>query len=340
MTHAARHAISIAFQTDKTAAEYVALAKLADGYDFDAVTVYCDAPFHTPFAPLMLMAPHLARARVGVAAVPPARIHPIDIAAQTALLADVARGGVYVGLARGAWLAEHGITEHARPVQAIREAVGVVRYMLSGQDGGYAGGIYRIAPHVRAPYPVPDGPVPILIGTWGRQLGALAGEIADEVKIGGSANPDMIAVMRGYLGAGEAKAGRPPGSVGVVIGAVSVIDEDRERARYAARRAVALYLPVVAGLDPTLTVEPEFIARLHTLANQGDWDAAARLIPDDLLDRFAFSGSPPDLIEHSSRLFAAGAGRIEFGTPHGLRSEEGIRLLGERVIPALRGDWR
>jgi len=42
--------------------------------------------------------------------------------------------------------------------------------------------------------------------------------------------------------------------VGVVIGAVSVIDEDRAAARAAARQTVALYLPVVAPLDPTVAV--------------------------------------------------------------------------------------
>ena len=35
-------------------------------------------------------------------------------------------------------------------------------------------------------------------------------------------------------------------------------------------------------------------------------------------------------------LFAAGAGRVEFGTPHGLSEESGLRLLGEAVLPHLR----
>jgi 5,10-methylenetetrahydromethanopterin reductase len=328
--------ISIAFQTDKTAAQYVALAKLVNQYDFDAVSVYCDAPYHPPYGPLMLMAPHVERARVGAAAVPPSRIHPIDIAAQTALLAELACGGVYIGIARGAWLADHAITEQRPALQTIREAVDVVRYMLSGQAGGYQGQVYQIAAHVRAPYPLPDGPIPVLIGTWGQRLAALAGEIADEVKIGGSANPDIVPVMRGYIAAGASIAGR---DVGIVLGAVSVVDDDRDRARYAARRSVALYLPVVAGLDPTLTVEPALIERLQTLANQGDWDTAARLISDDVLDRFAFSGNAHDLIDHANRLFAAGASRIEFGTPHGLDSAAGIRLLGAEVIPALRATW-
>jgi 5,10-methylenetetrahydromethanopterin reductase len=328
--------ISIALQTDKTPAEYVRLAQLINRYPFDAVSVYCDAPFHPGFAPLLLMAPQLTRARVGVAAIPPARVHPIDIAAQAALLSGMARGGVYVGLARGAWLEDHGLQEADKPIQAIREAVEVIRYLLEGKTGGYEGLVYRLAPHVKAPYPLPTQTIPLLIGTWGRKLGALAGEIADEVKIGGSANPAMIPVIRDYVAVGEALAGRERGSVGIVLGAVTVVDEDRRQAREAAKRTVALYLPVVAPLDPTVQIEPELITRLKIAVESQRLDQASALISDDLLEKFAFSGNPADLIRQAEALFEAGASRLEFGTPHGLPSERGIQLLGEQVIPALK----
>lgn len=332
--------ISIAFQTDKRAARYIALAQLVNQYAFDAVTVYCDLPYHPAYAPLMLMSPHIKHARIGVAAVSPTRIHPLDIAAQTALLADVAEGGVYIGLARGAWLEEHGFAEHGQPIQMLREAADVIRYILSGKTGGYHGQIYPLADHVRAPYPLPAKPVPLLIGTWGQKLAALAGEIADEVKIGGSANPDMISVMKSYAAVGERKNNRPEGSVRIVIGAVSVIDEDRQQARQEARRSVALYLPVIAALDPTLQIEPELLKRIELHVNRDEKDAAAALISDELLDCFAFSGNAHDIINHADRLFEGGAGRIEFGTPHGLhQSEKGIQVLGEQVIPVLKKRW-
>jgi len=334
-----QHEISIAFQTNKSASTYIQLAQFVDQYAFDAVTVYCDLPYHPSFGPLLLMAPHIRRARLGPAAVSPSRIHPVDLAAETALLAQVAPGGVYLGLARGAWLQAHGVPEIAAPIQAIRESVQVVRYMLSGASGGFAGQVYQIADHVRAGYPLPAHRIPILIGTWGSKLCAVAGELADEVKVGGSANPDIVPVIQGYVAEGERLAKRPIGTVGVVLGAVSVIDEDREQARQAARRSVAIYLPVVAPLDPTVQVEPELIQRLETLTNRGDLDSAARLISDDLLSRFALAGNAQDIIQHSERLFAAGTHRIEFGTPHGIVPEAGIRILGEQVLPALQS-WR
>jgi 5,10-methylenetetrahydromethanopterin reductase len=328
--------VSIAFQTDKSPAQYIALAKLVDQYDFDVVSVYCDLPFHPSYGPLLLMAPHIHKARLGPAAVSPSRMQPIDIAADTALLASLASVGAYLGVARGAWLEDHGVTDVKRPIQAIRETIQIVRKLLSGEAGGYEGEIYKIAPHVRVSYLLPEKPVPIMIGSWGKKLCALAGELADEVKVGGSANPDVVAVMQSYIAEGEQIAGRKPGSVSVVLGAVTVVDEDRAAARQAAREAAVLYLPVVLPLDPTVTVEPELVERLRGHSERGETKEGARLISDDLLDRFAFSGNAADLIAQAERCFAAGAGRIEFGTPHGLVAETGIRIMGEQVLPALR----
>jgi 5,10-methylenetetrahydromethanopterin reductase len=333
-----RRELSIAFQTNKTPAEYVALAQLADTAGFDAITVYNDAPFHPAYAALLLMAPHVKRARIGPATVQPARVAPIDIAAQAALLESLAPGRTYIGLSRGAWLEAHGITPEPKPVTALREAVNVVRYLLRGDTGGVDGDMYRLAEHVRAPYPLPPNAadIPLLIGTWGPQLAAVAGELADEVKVGGTANPDFVPLMRDYIAVGERKAGRDLGTVGVVVGAVCVVDADGVAARALARREVALYLPVVAALDKTLTVEPERVARIKAGVESGDLDDAAAQISDDLLDRFAFSGTPEAVIQQCEGLFDAGTSRIEFGTPHGIDSPTGIQLLAEKVLPALR----
>lgn len=333
----AKRELSIAFQTDKRAIEYIELAKLVNQYDFDAVSVYCDAPFHPSFAPLLLMAPHIQRARIGPAGVPPARVHPLDIAAQSALLADLAKGGIYIGLVRGGWLADHGITESDKPIQAMREAIEIIRKLLAGDSAGYAGEIYQIAEHVRAPYPLPDAHIPLQIGTWGKKLAALAGELAEEVKIGGSANPDVIPLIADYIAVGQARAGRAKGSVGIVIGAVSVIDEDREQARWMARKAVSLYMPIVSRLDPTLKIDPELMSRVQAHVNANEDEQAARLIPDGIIDRFMFAGNPADIIEHCERLYDAGAFRIELGTPHGVQDAAiGIHLIGQQIIPALK----
>ena len=62
------------------------------------------------------------------------------------------------------------------------------------------------------------------------------------MKIGGCANPDMVRLMREWIGNDE---------VGIVVGAVTVVDEDGDLARAHAQQQVEMYLEVVGENDPT-----------------------------------------------------------------------------------------
>ncbi len=55
-----------------------------------------------------------------------------------------------------------------------------------------------------------------------------------------------------------------------------------------------------------------------------------------MLDRFAFSGTPPQIADQAQALFEAGARRVEFGSPHGLDERSGVELLAREVAPRLR----
>jgi 5,10-methylenetetrahydromethanopterin reductase len=327
--------VSIAFQTDKTSSEYRQLARLVNKYDFDVVSVYCDAPYHPSFGPLFLMAPYLEKARLGPAAISPFRIHPIDIAANAALLADLAGGMVYIGLARGAWLAEHGIEEPDKPIGGMREAIEIIRGLLSGEYIGRKSEVFNIPENIIAPYPVPEKKLPLMIGTWGKKLAQLAGELADEVKIGGSANPAMAEYLRSYVDTGASRAGRSGSEIGIVLGAVTVVDEDRDLAKKLARKQVAMYLPVVMRLDPTITIDSELVDRIRSGVLQGDLSLASKLVSDEVLDLFVFSGNPEDIADQANRAYDNGVTRIEFGTPHGIDPAKGIKLLGSKVLPRL-----
>ena len=93
---------------------------------------------------------------------------------------------------------------------------------------------------------------------------------------------------------------------------------------------------VVAELDPTYQVPDEILDAVRTHLRHGDTPAAGNEIPDEVLDRFAFAGTPDEVADQAGALFAAGADRVEFGTPHGATPQTGIDLLGTQVIPRLR----
>jgi 5,10-methylenetetrahydromethanopterin reductase len=290
------------------------------------ISVYNDLYFQPAIYPLLLMAEVTERVRLGPAALNPFTLHPVEIAGQIAALDAVSSGRAYLGLVQGSWLDTLGI-EQGRPLTAIREAVEVIRRLLAGDESGFEGEQFSLAPGARLRYEPVRAEVPLLIGTRGVRLAAYAGEVAAELKIGGTTNPDLVPVMRSRIGNDRVR---------VVVGAVTVVDEDAVAARRRAREEAALYFPVVAGLDPTLDVPAGQVENVRRLVDAGDRAAAGSLIPDALLDRLAFAGTPEDVARQAAALYDAGAARVEFGTPHGLTPRHGIELLAERVVPALR----
>lgn len=318
--------VGLGFQGDKSPEEYEQLARLAERGGADVVAVYQDLFYQPAIYPLLVMARVTERVRLGPAALNPFTLHPVEIAGQAAALDAASGGRAFLGLVRGSWLEELGL-DTSRPVVALREAIEVVTRLLAGNVSGFAGERFSLARGARLRYEPLRRSIPLLVGTWGEQVAALAGELAQEVKIGGTTNPALVPVMRSRIG---------NDAVALVVGAVTVVDEDGAAARRRARAEAALYFPVVAGLDPTLGAEPELVRRVRGLVDAGDERAAGELIPDELLDRLAFSGTPEQVAAQAQALYEAGATRVEFGTPHGLTDRHGVELLAERVLPALR----
>ncbi|MDQ4030119.1 MAG: LLM class flavin-dependent oxidoreductase [Actinomycetota bacterium] len=289
------------------------------------MSVYHDLLFQPALYPLLLMAQATERVRLGPAALNPFTLHPAEIAGQIAALDAVSSGRAYLGLVRGSWLDALGI-EPRRPLTALREAVEVIRRLLGGDASGFAGERFSLAPGARLRYEPLRREVPLMIGTWGVRVAAYAGEVARELKVGGTANPNLVPLMRARIGNDRVR---------IVVGAVTVVDEDGAAARQLARREAALYFPVVAGLDPTLEVPPGVVEDVRRLVDTGEREAAANLIPDALLDRLAFAGTPAEVARQAGALYEAGAARVEFGTPHGLTPRRGVELLATRVLPEL-----
>ena len=242
------------------------------------------------------------RIRLGPAALNPFTLHPYEIAGQIAMLDSVSEGRAYLGLAKGAWLDRLGIEED-RPLAALREAVAVIEALLAGDSSGVDGERFTLAPGTALAYPRERDSVPLLVGTWGRETARWAGTVADEVKIGGTANPDLLPVVRDWIGNPRVR---------LVVGCVTVVDDDGDWARAHAASVVQPYLDVVGRHDPTL--EPGAVPRL---------------------ERFCIAGTPDEVAARVSALWEAGADRVELGTPQGRTPLTGVELICERVLPLL-----
>ncbi len=336
MTARDRAEIGLGLQSDKAPGRYAELARIAERSGIDVISVFSDLLFQPPVGALLEIAHATHRVRLGAACWNPFTLHPYEIAGQWALVDQASGGRAYLGLAKGSWLGSIGV-EQPRAVAHIAQAAGHIAALLSGEGTGYDGELFPLAPGVRLRYPLLRTAAPLLIGSWGPLGIALAGRVADELKVGGTANPDLVPVIRARLAKGENAAGRPAEGVRHVFGAVTVVDRDGQAARRAARREVAMYLDVIAELDPTVDVPSDLLGRIRERLAVDDHEGAGTLVSDDLLDRFAFSGTPEQVAAQAQALIDAGVDRVEFGTPHGLEVEEtGIRLIGSEVVPMLR----
>jgi 5,10-methylenetetrahydromethanopterin reductase len=265
------------------------------------ISVYHDLLFQPAIFPLLSIAGATEWVRLGPAALNPSTLHPVELAGQVAAL-DLASGGrAYLGLVAGAWLDRLRLDGRA-PVERMREAVEIVRRLFAGDRSGFEGSFFSLAPGAGFEYVPARERIPLMIGTWKPRMAALAGEVADEVKIGGTANPAMVELMRSWIG---------NDGVGIVVGAVTVVDEDGEAARARAGEEVERYLEVVGDLDPTIESPPP-------------------------LEKFTLAGTPEEVATQALRLYEAGAKRVELGTPQGLTTARGVELLCDRVLPLLR----
>ena len=267
------------------------------------LSVFHDLLYQPAIGPLLLMARMTERIRLGPAALNPFTLHPYEIAGQIAMLDSVSSGRAYLGLAKGAWLDRLGL-EEPRPLAALREAVAIVRALFAGDTAGVDGERFTLAPGTELAYPRVRDQVPLLIGTWGHETARWAGTVADELKIGGSANPELLPVVRDWIANPEVR---------LVVGCVTVVDEDGSWARARAAEVVQPYLDVVARHDPTL--EPGAEPRV---------------------ERFCIAGTPDEDAVRVIELWDAGADRVELGTPQGRTPLAGVELICDRVLPLLR----
>jgi 5,10-methylenetetrahydromethanopterin reductase len=294
--------LGIGLRTDQEPAAYEAIARRAEEAGVDVLSVFHDLLYQPAIGPLLLMARVTERIRLGPAALNPFTLHPYEIAGQIAFLDAASGGRAYLGLAKGAWLDRLGLEER-RPLAALREAVEIVRALLAGDDAGFEGERFTLAPGTTLAYPRVRETVPLTIGTWGQETARWAGTVADELKIGGTANPALLPVVRDWIGNERVK---------LVTGCVTVVDEDGAWARERARQMVEPYVDVVAHLDPTL--------------DDGDRP----------LDRFFIAGTPEEVAARVVELWDAGADRVELGTPQGRTTLAGVELICEQVLPLVR----
>ena len=319
---------SVRFNNDLPAERFIRMAALAEEAGFDQIWVSNDLLWRS--APVLVAAAARVTNRIalGVGVFNPVSMHPAEIAMAASTLQEVSGGRFHVGLGAGAdeFLAWAGLAA-GPPVSRTERAIKELRALLSGDapEGWPKEGRLRTGP----------ASVPLYIGAMGPRMLQLAGRLAD------GALPLLLPPSRYHFAAaqiseGARQAGRDPESLDVAACIWCSIDPDRARARRALASKIAYFGASFSPdllKDVSLTLD-DFVP-IQQAMSDGDHERATDLVTPTMLS-LGVAGSVDEVVEAGAGMVAAGARHISFGPPLGPDPEQSVKVLGAKVLPALK----
>jgi 5,10-methylenetetrahydromethanopterin reductase len=294
------------------------------------------------------------RIRLGPCVAPIYLRDPTYVAQLAATLDELSAGRAEVvfGIGNIAMLEQYGVEwRGTRPIARLREAHQVMRTLLNEGSLDFEGDFYRYAGVTTAARPVQDH-LPLKIGAMsGPKSMQLAGEVADGMYTACAYSPEALSYAVEQVRIGAWRAGRDGRDLDVGDSLLGAIAPDGDIAREAGRILAAFYIP---SMPPALLerhgIDPDAVAPVNEAFATGDIRRALAATPDEIADRIMVAGAPEEWIHWLTDVYApAGLDHalVSFTDPFTLEAwagvaldglpslSEQVRLLGERVLPAL-----
>ncbi len=324
------------------ARETVARGRLAEELGFSSFWMFEDYVFPGAFSCTSAIAAQTKKIKIGIGVLNPFTRHPVLTAMELAALDELSDGRAALGIGASLklWIEDQLGIPYGRPVTALREAVEIIRRLLSGEQLRYQGRIFRgenfqfLAPPIRTH-------VPIYLGVAGPKGPALAGELADGVVMNAPVTPAFVRFATEQIRRGAASTGRSLDNFALaqlVPISLAISGDDR-----VARDAVKPFLAWVLALyssQPTRSVifdhvglTPEMASKFRERFAKGD--VPVDLVGDTMIDALAITGSPERCREALGRLIEVGVSHPMVVLPQGMDSEDNVRHLYTRVVQHL-----
>jgi 5,10-methylenetetrahydromethanopterin reductase len=295
------HPVALYLQDAHDLRTAIGLAQRAEAAGFDAVWQADSRLVRDAVVPMAAFAAATERIRVGSGVIDIWTRNAARLASTFSTLDDLAPGRILCGL--GAWwdplASKVGIDRHT-PLRAMREVVTAVRGLL-GNETMTLDGTHVHLDGVELDYVYQERrpkDVPIYIGATGMQMMELTGEIADGVVLNYLVSPDYNARALEHLGAGAARANRSVDDVDRPQLVVCSVHEDHATALDMARLMVTQYLGQQPHIMKASGVPQSLLDAVGEVltwpATHEQVSAAARLVPDEIVQMLTASGTPAE----------------------------------------------
>lgn len=271
------------------AADFLAAAREADRrYDTAWIGEVSGAD---AFTLMTLIVSHTERLRAASAVVPVQTRTPIVLGLTAVTMDHAAPGRVALGLGLSSrtiveqW---HGL-KFSPSLEQIREAVQIVRGVMSGERVNFEGTFYRVR-NFRLTSPPPARPVPIVLAALGPEMLQLAGEIADGVLLNWIP-PEAVPGSIAKLEAGARRAGRTLANFEIASFIRTCVTDDPGPARETLARDITGYaiVDVYASFFHTAGYGGETEA-VNAAWKAGDRAGAVRQISPRMLEGLGVVG--------------------------------------------------
>lgn len=327
---------SLRLNNDLPVSAFVDLAVRAEEAGFDQVWVSHDLFLRSAPVLLAAAARETQRISLGVGVLNPYSAHPVELAMHAATLHELSGGRALLGIAAGAagFLERAGVTQE-KPLRRTRQALLSCRALLDGASPADIDGTGEWSPGA-ALFEAPVQRVPIYLGAMSPRMLALGGQLADGV-LALLFPPEHYAVARAQVVEGRDNAHRAPEDVDIPACVWVSVDECPDGAERALADKLVFYGPELAPyLLERAGLSREDFEPATRASKKGDAAGAARLVNPSML-RLGIAGTPDDVVERCRPLIDQGATHLSFGPPLGPDPLRAVELLGQHVVPQLKG---
>lgn len=282
--------------------------------------------------------------RIGAVPLSPYETHPLKLAESLLTLNDLSGGQVSatIGGMGHSVMRVTGLKPERR-VSAVRDCVNIIRAAASGEMRDYAGKVYSLY-NYQADW-LTEPPPLLYVGANGPQMLRMAGAVADGVMLS-DVPLALMGEVQGHMRSGRERSELRDQPLRIANFFAWHIKDDRAAAVAEARMELiwrGLLQPwhttPFLGADDAAFVDSKRDAFLQAfLQRTPDIDGVPEHLIDALVDNLTFTGGVGDIdriAEELNQFAEAGLDEVTLKI-HG-DAAAAIRLIGERLIPALRG---
>jgi len=280
--------------------EQITVAQQAERNGF--ASLYMAEAYRSAWAPLTAMAAATSKVRLGPYILNAYGHSPLMTGMSAVDLNEISGGRLLLGVGGGNKLINEqwqGIP-HARVLTKMREYVTLLKMIARtrlGERLAFEGKVHSMD---WTPFADPgDQPYPVYLSAVFPRMTRVAAQVADGIAGGGTLSADYLTqVVKPRAAQAAAEGDRDPETLGWKAVAITAVDNDRERARRAAREAIcSLYAPLPHPYYEFAMREQGFsdaADALLKLMPAGELEASVDAIPDECVDRLAIAGTPDE----------------------------------------------